>query len=951
MSDQSQTHILIIDDNRDLAENLCEILTEHGYETRAAYDARGGIALCKESPFDIALVDVRLPDAQGPEVIVKLFEMQPDISCILMTGHASLESAIRSVGQPGLVGYETKPLDMDHLLALLGEIAARKHAEQQQQIQERKYRTIFETAANLILCLDSRGTILECSRTVKDLTGHQPEDLMGRPLSAFVHKKHRAKLQASLKECLARGRLHNHENTFINIHGESVDVSLNATRLDDETPGPQVICFVEDITERNRTEESLRLALEESRRRRLQTSALLASSRAVMEHSDFEDAARAIFTTCKNLLGAKAGFVANILEDMSLCKIVFMETGGLPFHQDPGEPIEIKGMLMETCLQGQVVVENNYAESQWGRREVHGHPTFENVVMAPMMIMNAPVGLIGLANKPGGFSEEDVQLVGAFAEIAAVSLFNSRMFHSLKNSEARFRSVAQSAVDAIVSFDGNGLIVFSNNAAEEIFGYSEEEIKGRPISMILSPDLFSKSLRERIDRAAAEDGSEIIETTIETLGKNKDGGTLPLELSLASWETNEAVFFTSIIRDISDRKRLEQERSALQQQLLQSQKMEAIGTLAGGVAHDFNNMLAIIMGNAQLGIEEIGADEPGGEEFREILAAAKRAKDLTMKMLTFARKELINVKADSLNRIILDLVVMLSRSVPKKININTDIGKNLPLVQVDANQIQQAFLNICNNACDAMPDGGHLSIQVKQVSLDHQYSAAHSGIQPGHYCRVCIQDTGAGMTPEIRDKIFEPFFTTKSMGKGTGLGLSITFGIIKNHGGFIEVDSAPDKGTGISVYLPVSENLNAGNVENGTTTTLPGGSETILIVDDEEAVLRFAEKMLARAGYSILTAGGGPQAVGIFAENAQNIDLVVLDVIMPNMDGSDVYRELKKINADVRVVLASGYSMDSQSAELFQLGVYGFMQKPFDEEELCRTVRNALDSQHPHKFK
>lgn len=381
-----------------------------------------------------------------------------------------------------------------------------------------------------------------------------------------------------------------------------------------------------------------------------------------------------------------------------------------------------------------------------------------------------------------------------------------------------------------------------------------------------------------------------------------------------------------------------------QEQLYHSQKLEAVGQLAGGMAHDFNNMLAVIMGNAELALYDLKPGAPGHEEMNEILKASARAKELTMRILTFARKEKLNVRPVGINGIVKELVPILKRSFSKNIRIKTFVQEGLPPVGADANQLHQALLNICNNARDAMPGGGELIIETSLAALDDEYCRLHPDVRPGEYCLVRVSDTGVGMPEEIKYRIFEPFFTTKGAEKGTGLGLSVTYGIIRNHGGHIRVYTEPGKGTAMHVYLPVSPQVGAeGGI--GESGEIRGGSETILVVDDETALLGLAEKILSKAGYKVLTAARGREAVELYRSRPGEIDLVILDMIMPEMDGGTVYRMLKEINPEVAALLSSGYSINGQAGALLSEGIRGFVQKPFSFNELRRAVRDALDAE------
>ncbi|MFH1538788.1 MAG: ATP-binding protein [bacterium] len=394
-------------------------------------------------------------------------------------------------------------------------------------------------------------------------------------------------------------------------------------------------------------------------------------------------------------------------------------------------------------------------------------------------------------------------------------------------------------------------------------------------------------------------------------------------------------------KSIVEREQIEEEREAIARQLLQSQKMEAIGQLAGGMAHDFNNMLTVIMGNANLALTEVEDGDPGHVEFKEIMNASERARDMTMKLLTFARKEKIDVRTIKISRLLNELKAMLERTFPKKIKIKTELREDLP-VSVDATQIQQALLNICNNSRDAMPDGGTLTIECADTILDDEQRGKYADVKPGCYCVIQISDTGHGIPKEMLQKVIEPFFTTKGPGKGTGLGLSVTFGIIKSHNGMIRICSEQGQGTTVKVYLPVADDAER-EEKKEVADEIRRGDETILLVDDEKPVLDIAGRLLAKVGYTVIAADGGSKAVELYRNRSKEIALVVLDMIMPEMDGGDVYRALREINPDVKVVLSSGYSINGQAGKLMTEGIRSFVQKPFTMSALCGTIRHVLD--------
>jgi signal transduction histidine kinase len=395
-----------------------------------------------------------------------------------------------------------------------------------------------------------------------------------------------------------------------------------------------------------------------------------------------------------------------------------------------------------------------------------------------------------------------------------------------------------------------------------------------------------------------------------------------------------------ILANALERKRAEEERKQLEARLYQAQKMKAIGTLAGGIAHDFNNLLMGIQGHASLMLLHSDSDHPHFERLKGIEDMVRRGADLTRQLLGFARGGKYEVKTTNLNELVEKTSEMFGRT-KKEITIHKKYQKDMLPVKVDRGQIEQVLLNLYVNAWQAMPRGGDLYIETSYVLLDEKDTNAF-GVEPGNYVKTSVADTGVGMDEATQQRIFDPFFTTKEMGRGTGLGLASAYGIIKNHGGFISVYSKKGEGTTFNIYLPASEK-DLKTKEEKLPDEIFKATEVVLLVDDEHMILDVAEAMLKEMGYKVLLARSGREAVEVYTKYKDEIDLVILDMVMPDMGGGKAYDHIKQINPDAKVLLSSGYSIDGEATEILQRGCNGFIQKPFAIKELYRRIRGILD--------
>ncbi|MFO0617484.1 MAG: response regulator [Polyangiaceae bacterium] len=516
---------------------------------------------------------------------------------------------------------------------------------------------------------------------------------------------------------------------------------------------------------------------------------------------------------------------------------------------------------------------------------------------------------------------------------------------ALLESQARFRRLSESGIIGIVVADLEGGILEANDAYLQMIGYSREElIDGAVRWSDLTPPEFAHLTARAVEQLQTFGAAPAWET--ESL--RKDGSRFPAVVGVASLEHSKAIAFMA---DLTERKQAEAARKRAEEALRQSeeqfrqaQKMEAVGRLAGGVAHDFNNILSVILGHAELVLGDLGPADPMRADIEEIRTAAKRAAGLTNQLLLFSRQQVLEPKVLDLDEVLRGMDKMLQRILGEDVELVSLTGRSTGRVRADRTQVEQVVLNLVVNARDAMPTGGKLTIETADVELDDEYVANHGPVAPGRYVMLAITDTGIGMDKAIQSRIFEPFFTTKEKGKGTGLGLATVFGTVRQSGGSVWVYSEPNKGSTFKVYLPrVDAAVDVARVRPAPTTLK--GTETILLVEDEEQVRTIALSILRRQGYRVISAQHAGEALLLCESHPETIDLLLTDVVMPHMSGPELAKRLASTRPGMKVLCMSGYTDDSIVRHgVLDSGV-AYMQKPFTPESLRRRVREVLD--HP----
>lgn len=503
---------------------------------------------------------------------------------------------------------------------------------------------------------------------------------------------------------------------------------------------------------------------------------------------------------------------------------------------------------------------------------------------------------------------------------------------ALKQSEARFRQIYDYAPMMMISLDRDRAIRSVNAKWLNEMGYSREEVLGSKIDLALTEDR-----RKAFIDAFGKwwNLGEIHDASFQLV--KKDGAKI--DVLVDSVIIDDLVWgpvIVSTIRDVTH-------ELFLEKQLREAQKMEALGTLAGGVAHDFNNLLQIIFGYADLIMMRVAKESPNYQGIRAIREAARRGSDLVKQVLTFSRRVETNPRPLDLNHEVRKASQLLARAIPKMINIEIALAEDLKTIYADPIQVEQIILNLAVNAKDAMPEGGTLTLGTENVLLEGEYCRKCPEVNPGDYVCLTVSDTGYGMAPEVLEHIFEPFFTTKKPGEGTGLGLSTVFGLVKMHAGHISCDSKCQAGTVFRIYFPAIEQRVSWDVE--TTCEMPAfGTETVLLIDDEEMVRTWGKELLAHAGYTVLSASNGREGVELYRQRGSEISLVILDLIMPEMGGKQCLDALLQISPDLKAIIASGFPIDQKTKEFLEHHARGIIAKPFHAKELLRVVRLVLDA-------
>jgi PAS domain S-box-containing protein len=749
---------------------------------------------------------------------------------------------------------------------------------------EERYKNLLEVAPVGIVVHSEGKVVFANPAGVKLLGGDTEEQLIGKPILEIIHPDGLGKAQSRIKRMMTGEKgVYPAEDVYLRLDGTPINVEVMATPLQYE--GKRAVqVIVTDITERKKTEDQLRRS-EENYLKLFQDAPLM-------------------YVITRNEHGVP--FVSD-------CNTLFLNSVGFAREEVIGKPL---ADFYSPESQTRLLDGGGYARALAGE-----------YIMGERQLLTRDGRLIQTFLYTMPETDYSGLVTGTRAMFVDVTAARKA-----EEAQKRLATAIDQATEGVVITDTEGAIHYVNPAMSRITGYSAEELIGANPRILKSGEhdsIFYAQLWDTIKSGKIWSGRFI---------NRKKNGQLYYEdatISPVKDTSGAIVNFVAVKRDIT-------EHLELSKQLVQAQKMEAIGTLAGGVAHDFNNLLQAVLGYSELMLQRKKEGEPDYADLQKIYQAGKRGADLVKGLMTFSRKvDTKHVPVD-LNQEITSVRSLLSRTIPKTININLHLKGNLESIKADRSQISQVLMNLGVNERHAMPDGGTLTIETTNIQLDEEYCKSHLKAKPGNYVVLTFSDTGQGMDKETLSHIFEPFFTTKEIGKGTGLGLATVYGIVKQHGGQINCYSELGLGTTFTIYLPAiqaKQDLQAPTIE----TTIPRGTETVLMVDDEDYIRDLGTTLISQFGYKVITANNGKEALEAYQREGKSISLIILDLIMPEMDGRKCMEEILRVNPNAKVIIASGHSESGSANGVIAAGAKGFVQKPYNMKQLLTTIREILD--------
>jgi PAS domain S-box-containing protein len=829
------------------------------------------------------------------------------------------------------------------------DITERKLAEESVARSAEEHRILLENIQTQIWYLTDDHTYGAVNKAHADFMGVQIEDLAFKNMyDSFPEDVVEVCRQGNI-EVFTTGKPVRSEEWLPHVSGERRLISiLKSPKLHADGTVEYVVCSAEDITERKQAEEALRESEERAKMQRNLIAQLTFEDSII--NSSIDDALKTVTSKLAATLQVDRVSVWLLSEDETKLQRLALYDAGTGFHSqiDDLNAVDIPSYF--EALRKDSQVDANDAQNDPRTKELTDDyfiPLQISSLLDSAIQQNGRlIGVLSAEHRGPvrKWHPDEKSFLSAITNLIAQLFANAefkQVEEKLKHSERTYHEIFNSITDALFIHDiDTGSILDVNDSMLYKFGYKREELPGLTVenlSTLLEP-YTNKKAGELIKRAGR--GETVV---FEWLNRKKNGELFYSENILKFVEIAGAERIIAIVRDITERKQAEEEKEKLQTQLLQAQKMESVGRLAGGVAHDFNNMLGVILGHTELALLRTDDKHKLCSDLNEIQKAAKRSADITKQLLAFARKQTISPRQLDLNDTVESMLNMLRRLIGEEIDLVWQPSPHLWPVKIDPSQIDQILANLCVNAKDAIDGVGKLTIETGIKTFDEEYCNEHLGFIPGDFVLLAVSDNGCGMDKDTLSNLFEPFFTTKEVGKGTGLGLATIYGIIKQNNGFINVYSEPGQGSTFKIYLPRlvgDENIDKAVPEKKTAA---GGSETILLVEDEPAILRMTRMMLERNGYFVLSAATPTKAIDMANAHADKIHLLMTDVVMPEMNGRDLAEKMSTLYPEIKVLFMSGYTADVIAHQGVLDDSEAFIQKPFSMVDMTEKVREVLD--------
>ncbi|MDA8429762.1 MAG: response regulator [Geobacteraceae bacterium] len=884
----NRAEILIVEDSPTQAEELKYVLERHNYVVSLAANGIEALSQIEARRPAMVISDIVMPEMDGYQLCreIKQDVRFRGIPVILLTSLSNPRDVVKGL-ECGADNFLTKPYEEKYILSRIQYVIANKNL-----------RDVEQTQLGVEIVLDNERYFIKSDRI----------QILNLLLSSY---------EAAIQK-----------------NGELITAQKNLKALNEQLEQKvqsRTVSLVEEINERKRVADELR----RSERRITLMDRISTIFLTFADEDVFGEVLEVVLAATESRFGV-FGFIA----DNGDLVVPSMTREVWEACRIPGKTIVFPADSWGESLWGRAIREKTALYANGPFHTPEGHIPIDNFLTVPILFGDQVIGLLSVANKQGGYSDDDKELQEIIA-LRISPILNARQQRDRQEQERRCteealrlsndynRSLIEASLDPLVAIASDGKITDVNTATETITGYSRQELIGDDFCNYFTEPEQALSGYQQVFREGV-----VRDYPLQIQHRDGHAASVLYNASVLRDENGAIKGVFAAARDITEQKLLEN-------QLFQAQKMEAIGQMAGGIAHDFNNILTGIIGFSTLIEMHMDKDDPQRENLNHVLAAANRATDLTKNLLAFSRKQISNPQPVDLNQIVSKTENFLKRIIGEDIDFKAGICTDELTVNADSGQIEQVLMNLATNARDAMPNGGLLHLETGRVEIDAEYIKLHGYGEAGSYAVISLSDSGAGMDESICKKVFEPFFTTKEVGKGTGLGLSIVYGIVKQHNGFINVYSEPGKGTTFKIYLPLIQPAVA-DMQANEEEIPERGTETILVADDDASLRELADKVLNMFGYTVITAVDGVEALSRYRENRDSIDLVILDVIMPRMNGKEVFDEMRKLDPAVKVVFISGYTRDIIHKRGMLDQRLDFISKPLHPKNLLVKVREVL---------